>query len=133
MWLARMENAPGRSELVALKRVRADLRNDEGVLEQFAREGDLCSRLKHPNIIALRALGSDAQGPFLALELAEGRSAAALLKQEGALPLPAVWCLSQDVARALLYAHHLENSEGVLHRDVAGQHPPHAGRRGEAR
>lgn len=111
---------------VALKRIRADRRDHPELVAQFEREMALGAALSHPHIVRVVAYGSDAQGPFLALEYVPGHSAHRLLKalaERGRqLPLEAGLCIVRDVAEALHYAHHFRGAKGgagILHRDVS--------------
>lgn len=124
--LATMERN-GRVELVALKRMRADYLNHPEHLQQFEREASICSALAHETVVAMRAYGQDAQGPYLALEYVHGRSASALLgaflKVNKHLGMDACLSIAHDVARGLHYAHSVSSEElgqrGLVHRDVS--------------
>ncbi len=114
----------GKSEPVALKRIRAQYTKDPELVRHFKREAEICSLLQHPNIVGLRSFGQDAQGPYLALEFVDGCSASALVKKLGGqLSLSAVLCIVTDAARALDFAHHLTGDDGaplgIVHRDVS--------------
>jgi eukaryotic-like serine/threonine-protein kinase len=116
----------GQTELVALKRIRAESQDDPAFLVQFEREAQICSLLRHPNVVALRAFGRDPDGPFLALEFVDGCSAADLLDPHlsaEALPVPMIASVAADCAQALAYAHsyrqEAEGVFGIVHRDLS--------------
>lgn len=110
----------GSSELVALKRLHAELADRPEHLEQFEREARITSLLRHPNIVALRRYGVDEEGPFLALEFVEGRSARELQdeahRRQLVLSLKVALSIARDAARGLSFAHSFrEESLGVDH------------------
>jgi len=101
---------------VAIKVFRAVM--DDGDTAGTARrelELQALARLSHPNLITLfDGNVSEEQGPaFLALELVDGPTLAALL-QQGPLPEPQVRQLGAQIADALAYVH----ERGMVHRDV---------------
>ena len=126
VWLARM-TLEGASELVALKRIRAEMSDHPEHLKQFEREARITSLLRHPHIVALRRYGVDAEGPFLALEFVEGRSAKELEEQAHrrglVLPVKVALSLARDAARGLSFAHSFRdetvNVDHIVHRDVS--------------
>jgi eukaryotic-like serine/threonine-protein kinase len=125
VFLAKVQSPEG-ERLVALKRIRADLREREDLLTQFQREARVCQLLSHPNIVTLEDWGVDEEGPFLALEYVRGQPVAGLLKayrQSGRnLPIEAGLSLCIQVGRALSYAHGIRAPSahsGIVHRDVS--------------
>ncbi|MCO5166360.1 MAG: protein kinase [Planctomycetes bacterium] len=83
-------------------------------LLRFEREARLLAQVQHPDIVRLLELGREPGGrPFVALELVEGESLAALLKRGPLEPLEAAR-LFEPLARALAHAH----ARGVVHRDL---------------
>lgn len=83
--------------------------------QQLSREATIGLRLRHPNIIQVRALAHDKeQGPLLVLELLHGESLESLLGRVGKLPVAEVRQIIGTVGAALQYAH----DQGVLHGDV---------------
>jgi eukaryotic-like serine/threonine-protein kinase len=115
------------AELVALKRMRVDLTESPEAVGQFEREARLGALLVHPNLVALKHWGLEAERPFLALEFVNGRSASALLKavraQNQTVPLPALLWMAQGMVAGLRYAHEFQDSaqgiHGILHRDIS--------------
>jgi serine/threonine-protein kinase len=99
---------------VALKVLREER---PGVIERarFRREAELAKRLSHPNTVRLLDFGEDARGtPFIAYELLEGRSLAALLRAEGPLAPERAAKIASQVLKSLMEAHQL----GIVHRDI---------------
>lgn len=99
---------------VALKLLREER---PGAIERarFRREAELAKRLSHPNTVRLLDFGEDERGtPFIAYELLEGRSLAALLRTEGALEPARAAKIAAQMLKSLMEAHRL----GIVHRDV---------------
>jgi tetratricopeptide (TPR) repeat protein len=85
----------------------------EGLLVRLAREFQVLSSLRHPNIISVLDYGFDAnRHPFYTMELMDRcvdlKQAAALAPKEGKVELLV------EVLRALMYLHR----RGVIHRDL---------------
>lgn len=126
VWLAKM-TLVGSSELVALKRIRSEMSDRPEHLQQFEREARITSLLRHPHIVALRRYGVDGDGPFLALEFVEGRSAKDLEKEAHnrgmVLPVKVALSLARDAARGLSFAHSFRdeqmNVDHIVHRDIS--------------
>ena len=89
---------------------------DASTLDRFRREALMAGALRHPNIVKIIQVGTAAQGgsAYLAMELVEGESLAALLARCGYLRAEEACLLLAPVARALAHAHR----QGVIHRDV---------------
>jgi len=97
---------------VALKAVRA--RGPRGDPEErLLAEAEAAARLAHPNIVTLHDVGRSEHGPYLVLELLQGRTLAERLRV-GPLPPGEAVRVATDVARALAHAH----AHGVVHRDL---------------
>jgi serine/threonine-protein kinase len=99
---------------VALKLLREER---PGTIERarFRREAELAKRLGHPNTVRLLDFGEDERGtPFIAYELLEGRSLAALLRAEGPIEPARAARIAAQMLKSLMEAHGL----GIVHRDV---------------
>jgi serine/threonine-protein kinase len=101
---------PRLPRFTALKLLNRNSRDDES-RQRFIREGDLVSRLEHPNIVTIYDRGVEAGTMWISMQYVPGTDASALT-----VPLVverAMW-IGGEIAAALDYAHH----EGILHRDV---------------
>ncbi|WP_216902877.1 serine/threonine-protein kinase [Nocardia alni] len=95
---------------MALKLLTHNASGDEA-RQRFIREGDLASRLVHPNIVTIHDRGVEGGTMWISMRYVPGTDASALT-----VPLVAehaVW-IGAGIAAALDYAH----QEGILHRDV---------------
>jgi serine/threonine-protein kinase len=99
-------------EEIALKVLRPELTEADGVLDRFRREVKLARRVTHPNVARTYDLGRDGALRFLTMELVDGEP---LSNARGrALPLPDALRITQEIARGLSAAH----AAGVVHRDL---------------
>lgn len=111
---------PNLGRQVALKIMAPTAPLDADELEtlrrRFLLEAQAAGRLRHPGIVLVLDADTDpASGIFyIAMELVEGRSLEALVRERGRLPVATAVDLALQVAAALGYAH----AEGVVHRDV---------------
>jgi hypothetical protein len=99
---------------VALKVPHEGCLVDPSFVARFVREGKLGEQLHHPRIVRIFEAGDHNGRPFLAMELLEGRTLKALLREKGTLPLARTLEITRDIAEALDYAH----LKGVVHRDL---------------
>jgi serine/threonine-protein kinase len=98
---------------VAIKLLRPGLRTRE-LAERLRLEGRAVAKLLHPNVVRMLDAGeTDADEPFLVMELLQGESLSAALSR-GRLPAVEVVQLLLPIADALALAH----SRGVVHRDI---------------
>ncbi len=114
------------NELVALKVIRAEYGRNKEFVAMLVDEAGIASRLSHPNILAIRALGLDGQRHFLVMELLRGRTLLEVSRAAHArgkrVPYEIVAWIGARIADALHYAHELVDDQGtpihVVHRDV---------------
>jgi serine/threonine-protein kinase len=99
---------------VALKVPHLHLEGDIAFAERFLREQQIGERLDHPGIIKVYARNGKRSRSYIAMELVEGRSLRALLKDKKAIPVERAVELTHELGEALAYLH----KHGVVHRDL---------------
>jgi serine/threonine protein kinase/nitrous oxidase accessory protein NosD len=99
---------------VAVKMLPADSAPDKEAVARFQREAKALARLSHPGIIQAHDSGEEAGRPFLIMELVEGRSLAAMLREQGRIASARAADFAYQAALALNHAH----QSGLVHRDV---------------
>jgi serine/threonine-protein kinase len=98
---------------VAIKTLPSALASDKDRLARFDREAKLLAALNHAHIAAIYGLDAHEGTQFLAMELVEGQTLEARLK-DGALPVDEALHIALQIAEALEAAH----EKGVVHRDL---------------
>jgi eukaryotic-like serine/threonine-protein kinase len=98
---------------VALKVLRKQ-HNERWVSRQrFEREARELAKLSHSNIVAISDCGIDGDTPFLVMELLEGKSLEARLR-EGPLPVGVALGFALELLEGLSFMH----GRGLVHRDI---------------
>ena len=97
---------------VALKLLRPALTSNADAVRRFEHEARAASSLNHPNIVTIYAIGDLGDRRFLAMELVEGRSLAALIGEP--VDATSLARFGGQLARALSVAH----AAGIVHRDI---------------
>lgn len=98
----------------AVKVMNPILLYDPDSVSRFNREAANASLINHPNVAAIYDFGESDDLVYLAMELVEGESLAALLNREHGLSEPRAIDIALQVADALGAAHEL----GIVHRDL---------------
>jgi serine/threonine-protein kinase len=105
----------GAGKRVAVKVMHRGLAAYPELLARFRREAKVTSELAHPHVVNVFGFGTaPAGGPYLVMEFLEGEDLQTRLERVGALPLPTVVQIVNQVAGALAVAH----AAGVVHRDL---------------
>ncbi|MBX9951270.1 MAG: protein kinase [Candidatus Obscuribacterales bacterium] len=100
---------------VALKVLMPHLSADPLSVQRFQQEATAASHLDHPNIVKVYNVGSTQSGlPFMAMDLLQGRSLSALIKEKGRLEYTESLNIFVQLTAALAHAH----EKGVIHRDL---------------
>jgi serine/threonine protein kinase len=100
---------------VALKILRAEPDHFDEALARFEREVRATTELSHPNTIRIFDYGATEDGLwYYAMELLEGQTLGALVKENGPLPPRRAVIIALQAARALTEAH----EHGIIHRDI---------------
>src|SRR5688572_19870491 len=98
---------------VALKLLRPELAQQDGMRERVVAEARLAARLTHPHVVGVLDAGEQDGRPFVVMERLSGRTLRDELA-DGPLPAERVRDVGLQVLRALAAAHEL----GIVHRDV---------------
>ncbi len=99
--------------VVALKTLAAAQYATREQLERFLDEARAVARLRHPNIVAIHAIGEHEGRPYLSLEFVEGGSLAQRLAAGPMAPRP-----SAELVELLAHALEVAHRAGVVHRDL---------------
>ncbi len=104
----------GLNKRVAIKTLRSEHANNEVVLGRFLREGQVASRIRHPNVVDITDVGVIGELPCMVMEFMQGEALSDLLKREKKLPLAEAieWLLP------VIAAVHAAHVQGVVHRDI---------------
>ncbi len=100
-------------ERVAVKLIKPEYATSTEVTGRFLQEVRAVSAVGHPNIVRLLDAGTDAQGPFMVLELLVGETLCDVLDRRPLGPREAL-----AVMAATLDALQAAHSAGVVHRDI---------------
>ena len=102
-------------DTVAIKLLRTEVAESEGVAARFRHEAKATSRLKHPNTVRVFDFGQMDDGNlFLAMEFLEGRTFTELMRSEGPLEPKRLVHIAVQVLKSLSEAH----SKSLIHRDL---------------
>lgn len=83
--------------------------------KRLLREARILGALRHPNVVRVQDAGvCELHGPYIALELVEGRPLDGVLLTRGALPIGQAVALTVQLASALEQVHR----SGFVHRDL---------------
>ncbi|MET0552356.1 MAG: protein kinase [Vicinamibacteria bacterium] len=102
------------AEDVAVKVVRAGLLGTADAQARFLSEIKLARRVSHPGVCRLHEFGDDAGQRFLTMELVDGRTLRALVRDEGPQDGERAARIAAEAADAVAAIH----AAGVVHRDL---------------
>jgi len=105
----------GAGKRVAVKVMHRELLAYPELAARFRREAKVTSELDHPHVVSVFGFGATPAGqPYLVMEILDGEDLQTRLERVGALPLPTVVQIVNQVASALAAAH----AAGIVHRDL---------------
>jgi serine/threonine protein kinase len=99
---------------VALKKMIATVVDSEEGRQRFYIEARAAARLNHPNIVTIHELEEYSGDIYIVMELLDGVSLAAFMRQRVHMPLAAHLTIIAQIADGLHYAH----KRAIVHRDV---------------
>jgi len=105
---------PSLNRYVALKVLPEYLAHDVEFVSRFRQEATAAAALRHPNILVIYDIGEADNLHYIATEFLEGQTLDQMIKQGGALPLPGIVSIVNQLASALEAAH----QHGMVHRDI---------------
>lgn len=100
--------------VVGIKVLRKRYADDAAMTEQFMREAEMGTRLRHPNICTIYEVHSQPKQNFMAMEFVEGQSLRDFVKVRGKLDPSEATRLAIDIAAGMAHAF----EKGVSHRDL---------------
>ena len=104
----------GTGRVVAVKVLRKRFRDDGVMTEQFLREGQIGTGLKHPNVVPIYEVSPNPNAPYLVMEFVEGRNLREMVKVRKKLtPMESIR-IAIDVLTGLAFA----AEKGMSHRDL---------------
>ncbi len=102
----------------ALKLLPPAFANEHVSVTRFRREADITSALRHPSIVQVIDFDHTPAGqPFLVMEYLDGGDLGQLMATAGAMPLPRVLKIVEQIVSALSAVHR----KGIVHRDLKPQ------------
>src|SRR4051812_41418743 len=101
-------------KVVALKVLRKRFREERAQTEQFLREGEIGSRLRHPNIVPIYEVSNDPSAPYLVMEFVEGQNLRAFMKARRKFSPQEAVSIAIDICSGLVHA----AERGMSHRDL---------------
>jgi serine/threonine protein kinase len=127
--LGRLDGAGGFSRVVAIKRLHRHLLKDAEFTRMLLTEARLAARIRHPNVIPMLDVVSDAGEVLLVMEYVDGESLSPvcrrLAKQYQEVPFDIVTRVMADVLNGLHAVHEAVDEKGkrigLIHRDVSPQ------------
>jgi hypothetical protein len=99
--------------VVALKKMREELKLNPRDLSRFFKEARTVARLQHPGIVAVYDVLDDPDEPWVVFEYVQGRTIEQFGNEQGRLKPSECLRIMAAAADALQYAH----EQGVVHRD----------------
>ena len=99
----------------AIKVLNPELSLQRDLVDRFFNEARSAAAVRHPGVVQIFDFGfTDEGSAYLVMELLEGRSLAAVLRETGALPVRDALHVVRQVAWSIAAVH----AAGVIHRDI---------------
>ena len=109
----------GAGNLVAIKVLNPKLAQNKALVKAFRSEARRVTRLKHSGIVDWKVFDVTEDGThYFVMELVLGKELDRVLIEEGPLPWKRVADMLLQMLGALRHAHHLSETESILHLDL---------------
>ena len=125
MGIVYLARDPALGRQVALKVLPESFAATHAARERFRREAEAASRLNHPNLCGVLAVGEDRGLPWIAMRYVAGETLSAVLSRaksatrlEGSSVLGGGWQAAVQLVLALSRAMHVAHEAGIVHRDL---------------
>jgi serine/threonine protein kinase len=99
---------------VAIKLLTAEHAHGSEARQRLLREGQALQQSQHPGVVSALAFGETEHGPFLVMELLEGRPLDGILTVRRKIPVADTVSIGLQLCRALEVVH----ARGLYHRDI---------------
>ncbi|MEE3257262.1 MAG: protein kinase, partial [Actinomycetota bacterium] len=99
---------------VALKVLRSELSDDQGLRRRLAREAEALRRVEGNRTVKVLDVVIDADQTYLVMERLEGRTLEDLVKSQGPLQPATLWLVAEGLIEALSDIY----DAGIVHRDL---------------
>lgn len=99
---------------VLIKMLNSQWQQESDIVERFRREAIICARLKHPNIVDIFDVGTEADQLYLVIEFIQGLNLDEFIRRYHPIPVELILFISREILQGLSYAH----NQGILHRDM---------------
>ncbi|MCG8421297.1 MAG: serine/threonine protein kinase [Proteobacteria bacterium] len=124
VYLGALSQNDGLRDLIAIKMIHEHLAEKPAFVEMLLDEARVASRIVHPNVVRIRAVGSFSGRHFLVMTYIEGGTLGELIKSHRSrMPIAIVIRAMLDTLRGLHAAHTTtdENGKplGLVHRDLS--------------
>ncbi len=102
---------------VALKVLRSEHLEKDGVVDRFIEEAQVAGQLQHPGIVPVYGMGLQPDGrPFFVMKLVKGKTLSALLseRRNAQTDRQKYLAIFEQICQTMAYSH----AKGVIHRDL---------------
>lgn len=120
------ERSSGERDLVAIKVLHPHLNADDSIVALFDNEGEIVSRIRHPNVVGIESHGVCDGYRYLVMELVDGWDLEALLRSDRArqdLTVEHAVHIALQIAEGLHAVHTAQDADAkcmrLIHGDVA--------------